>query len=165
MRCAPTGVAAFLISGYTINALFRIPVMSAYAQLDPLNATGRQHIQAVFKHIRYLIIDEKSMVSLHMLTSIHSRCSQIWPSQAHLPFAGLNVILSGDYYQLPHVRRQALFNHSSRKDPFKVHSQHLYQAFKKTVVLDTVLRQQGKAQARFRDALQRLRTSGSTQNN
>jgi ATP-dependent DNA helicase PIF1 len=164
MRCAPTGVAAFLISGYTINALFRIPVMSTYAQLDPLNATGRQHIQAVFKHIRYLIIDEKSMVSLHMLTSIHNRCGQIWPSQAHLPFAGLNVILSGDYYQLPPVGRRALFDHSSRKDPFEVHGQHLYRAFKKTVVLDTVLRQQGEAQARFRDALQRLRTGGSTQN-
>lgn len=164
LRCAPTGVAAFLIAGRTINSVFRIPILPPHGRLDPLSATGRQHLQAVFKHIRYIIIDEKSMVSLTMLSFIHTRCGEVWPTKAHLPFSGINIVLSGDFYQLPPVARRALYDTSPGKKDIEAHGQFLYRQFRKTIILDTIMRQQGGAQARFRDALQRLRVGESTQN-
>ena len=74
LRCAPTGVAAYLISGRTLNSVFRIPITVKHGMLEPLSVTGRQQLQAIFQGLRYLIIDEKSMVSLQMLGWIHSRC-------------------------------------------------------------------------------------------
>jgi ATP-dependent DNA helicase PIF1 len=162
IRCAPTGVAAYLISGKTINTIFRIPISKSAQPLEPLSATGRQSIQATFAGVHYLVIDEKSMVSLTMLSWIHSRCCEIWPHQGNLLFGGLSIILSGDFYQLPPVGRRPLYDLSPGRSLLEAHGRQLYQAFNKTVVLTTVMRQQGEEQAAFRVALQNLRKGCST---
>ena len=163
LRCAPTGVAAYLISGRTLNSVFRIPITVKYGALEPLSATGRQQLQSVFRHLRYLIIDEKSMVSLQMLGWIHSRCIEAVPDQSELPFSGLNVVLSGDFCQLPPVARRPLFD-CCRGSTIELEGRRQYLNFIKTIQLDVVVRQEGTAQAGFRNALGRLRVGASTQN-
>ncbi|KAJ5143809.1 uncharacterized protein N7515_002596 [Penicillium bovifimosum] len=66
--------------------------------------------------VRYLIIDEKSMIGLQMLYWIDRRCQQIFLDRREEPFAGLNIILAGDFFQLPPVPRKALF--TPAKQPF-----------------------------------------------
>jgi hypothetical protein len=61
-------------------------------------------------HIKYLIVDEKSM-----LYFLYARCQEIFPGSADLLFGGLNVILFGDIYQLPPVGQIALYNYSARR--------------------------------------------------
>src|SRR5947209_724156 len=104
------------------------------------------------------------MVSLQMLAWIHMRCREARPEKADLPFAGLNIILSGDFCQLPPVARRALYNSTSSAKPLEAHGYRLYRLFNRTIELDTVMHQQGDAQARFREALQRLRVGKPTVN-
>lgn len=56
---APTGVAAFNIDGYTLHSLFNLPTKGEFKELY-----GQQlHlIQQSFSAVRYIIIDEMSMV-------------------------------------------------------------------------------------------------------
>jgi ATP-dependent DNA helicase PIF1 len=101
VRCAPTGVAAFNINGKTIHSLFRIILRQ---RDDATLADGRlRDMQTELRSVRYIIIDEKSMLSLHMITAIDKRCRAALPENKNIPFAGLNVVICGDFAQLPPV--------------------------------------------------------------
>ena len=163
MRCAPTGVAAFLISGRTINSIFRIPIVQKYGTLPLLEGAGLAQLQAQLRGVKYIVIDEKSMVGLTMLSWIHARCAQAFPGSDE-DFGGISIILSGDFGQLPPVGRRPLFDRTKQKCHVETHGQHLYNQFNKTIVLDVIMRQQGDSQAQFRDALGRLRDGESTAN-
>ena len=56
---APTGVAAFNVDGYNLHSLLRLPVKGDFKQLE---GNRLQTIQQFMTSIRYLIIDEMSMV-------------------------------------------------------------------------------------------------------
>lgn len=62
------------------------------------------------KYIKYIFIDEKSMMSLKMLSFLDQRLRQIRPDQANVAFAGFGLVIWGDYFQLPPVRALALYN-------------------------------------------------------
>jgi ATP-dependent DNA helicase PIF1 len=68
LRCAPTGVSANLINGRTIHSLFNIPILPKGGTLEPLLAAAKQQMQAAFKGVKYVIIDEKSIISLAVLS-------------------------------------------------------------------------------------------------
>jgi ATP-dependent DNA helicase PIF1 len=164
VRCAPTGVSAHLINGRTIHSQFTIPILPRNGQLEALTASARQQLQAVFQHVKYVIIDEKSMIGLSVLSWVHTRCGEAFPVKASFPFAGLNMILAGDFWQLPPVGRKALFNLSTKRTLVDDYGAKLYRKyFNKTVELDTIMRQVGDSQKPFRDALSRLRRGNSTQ--
>jgi hypothetical protein len=61
VRAAPTGIAANNIAGYTLHSLFRLPVQSEFT---PLSTGNVGTLQARLKNKLYLIINEKSMISL-----------------------------------------------------------------------------------------------------
>ncbi|EFQ95604.1 hypothetical protein PTT_05908 [Pyrenophora teres f. teres 0-1] len=69
--------------------------------------------------------------------------------QLNLPFAGVNVILVGDFYQLPPVAEKSLFNTTKTQNPNQLLGQALYRLFNQTITLDVVKRQQ----ASFEDAI------------
>jgi ATP-dependent DNA helicase PIF1 len=129
-----------------------------------LSSAAKQAIQADFSGVHYIVIDEKSMVSLRMLAWIHARCLEIWPHQADHPFAGVSIILSGDFYQLPPVAKKPLYNTARLKSVDETYGQYLYKLFSRTIILDVVMRQQGGQQSTFRSVLGRLRVGKSTQN-
>ncbi|KAJ5576069.1 hypothetical protein N7535_002995 [Penicillium sp. DV-2018c] len=78
----------------TLHSLFRLPVPlpNKYQELP---ATKVRDMQELFSNVRYLIVDEKSMIGLQMLYWIDRRCHQIFPDRRDEPFAGLNIILAG----------------------------------------------------------------------
>ena len=79
---------------------------------------------------------------------------------SHLPFRGLNVLLCGDFFQLPPVGGKPLYTRSYTSiDAIKGHQ--LYQAFNRTIRLVQVMRQRGEdhISVQFRQALGELRTS------
>jgi ATP-dependent DNA helicase PIF1 len=162
-RCAPTGVAAYLISGRTLHSTFRIPLQPRGGVLPPLPPAALQQIQAQFQYIRYLVIDEKSMVGLSMLSWVHVRCCEVFPQQRDLPFAGLSIILAGDFCQLPPVAKRPLFDNTRTPNLADSEGRRLYLKFNRTIVLDVVMRQLGAAQAAFRDTLGRIRVEEPTQ--
>ena len=52
---------------------------------------------------KVLIIDEVSMLHAHQLDIVNSICKRF--KEPFLPFGGLQVILCGDFFQLPPVTR------------------------------------------------------------
>jgi hypothetical protein len=158
---APIGVAANAISGRTLRTLFQLPVKLK----KPCELTGvsLNNLQLRLRHCRYLIIDEKSMISPRMLETIDSRCRQVFPTTKDQNFGGLNIILFGDFAQLPPVLDKPLFTDVELSNLHEVRGRTLYKAFDKTVELDQVIRQQGDEEAEFREILNALRQHRLTQ--
>ena len=156
-RAAPTGIAAFNIVGKTLHSLLRLPVKG---KRSDLSVATLQSLQAMFQDCRFLIIDEKSMIDIKMLSLIDDRLRAILPAGSHLPFSGVNVLLCGDFFQLPPVGGQPLYSlKHSHIDAIKGHQ--LYRMFDRTIRLTQVMRQQGEddISTRFRLALSELRVS------
>jgi hypothetical protein len=154
-RAAPTGIAAFNIVGKTLHSLLRLPVKG---KKSDLSVATLQALQALFKDCRFLIIDEKSMIDIKMLSLIDDRLRAILPASSDQHFGGVNVLLCGDFFQLPPVGGKPLFSRSHMQvDAIK--GSQLYQAFDRTIRLIQVMRQQGddEISTRFRLALSELR--------
>ena len=156
-RAAPIGIAAFNIIGKTLHSLLRLLVKTKKTDLSPGTL---QSLQAFFSSCWFLIINEKSMIDLKTLSLIDDRLRAIFPASSDQPFGGLNVLLCGDFFQLPPVGGKPLFSRSATQvDAIKGHQ--LYQAFDRTLRLTQIMRQQGEddISARFRVALSELRAS------
>ncbi|XP_044717313.1 PIF1-like helicase domain-containing protein [Hirsutella rhossiliensis] len=136
-RVAPTGVASNQIQGSTIHSLLRLPVGGPFTDLPPTDAAA---LQSRLRHVKYLVIDEKSMLGLEQLARIDSRLRQAFPQRKVEFFGGVSVLLVGDFFQLPPVRK----------------GQVAYRLFDRTVFLITVQRQVGDDQAQFRQAFNRV---------
>ena len=72
--------------------------------MNPDEMKGQQlkMIQNKFKRIKYLIVDEYSMVGALMLNKIDRRLRQA-TGKAQQLFGGISIILAGDFKQLPPV--------------------------------------------------------------
>ena len=157
VRAAPTGVAAFNINGRTTYTLLKLPVRRTYA---PLPVASLTPLQEKFKDVHYLVLDEKSMIGCAHLYWIDQRLRQIYPSRADEPFGGLNILLAGDFYQLPPVGQVPLYQHLRPSINHEIHmGRAAYLAIKQTVVLDQIMRQGGDdpESCAFRLVLKELR--------
>jgi ATP-dependent DNA helicase PIF1 len=163
VRSAPTGVAANNINGSTLHSLLRLPVSKAQ-ELEPLVNSSLTNLQNKLRQFRYLILDEKSMIGLRQLAFVDQRLRQAFPQSAHQYFGGMNVLLLGDFFQLPPVAEKALYSNddNARLRTAELAGRNAYRAFSKTVELKEVVRQQGEDQASFREALDGLRFNNPT---
>lgn len=108
---APTGAAAILIGGYTIHSLVSLP------QREGVNL---QELAKMWVGVKYVIIDEVSMVGAALLQQISARLQHAKGGTADaedLPFGGVNVIFTGDFGQLKPVGEYALYNHDLVRHP------------------------------------------------
>ncbi|KAG7423637.1 ATP-dependent DNA helicase PIF1 [Fusarium oxysporum f. sp. raphani] len=140
--------------GTTLHSLLRLPVDRAFTELSPADANA---IQKKLRDVRYLVIDEKSMLGLRQLSWVDKRLRQVFPGRAADFFGGMSIILVGDFFQLPPVANKPLYFDGPLKDLHEVSGQAAYRAFNHTVFLKKVERQQGDDQAGFRLALEELR--------
>lgn len=100
----PTGISAVVIGGTTLHKL----VMWS----DSRRKKNFRDLREFWAPVRYLIVDEISMVSARFLSVISSRLQQArgeYPDQARQPFGGLNIIFMGDFGQLRPVKSQSVF--------------------------------------------------------
>ncbi|KAL3955881.1 hypothetical protein ACCO45_009900 [Purpureocillium lilacinum] len=153
-RAAPTGVASNQIMGTTLHSLLRLPVDRAFTELSSADANA---LQKKLRDVRYLVIDEKSMLGLRQLSWIDKRLRQVFPARAAEFFGGMSIILVCDFFQLPPIANKPLYFDGPLKDLQEVSGQTAYRAFSHTVFLEKAQRQQGDGQAGFRLALDELR--------
>ena len=152
-RAAPNGVAGNQISGTTLHSLLRLPIDNSFKELAPVD---KRHLQQKLKNIKYLVIDEKSMLGLRQLW-IDTRLREALPDRNDEFFGGLNILYVGDFFQLPIVLQKPLF-YDKEVRGVEMKGRNAYRQFRKTVLLKTVQRQRGETQAGFRKALEELRT-------
>lgn len=100
---APTGVAARHLKGQTLHSYFRINPKDIYADLMP---DTRRQLFRKFRTADVFVIDEISMVRADIFDRISDLLCDVLDSS--LAFAGKQVILVGDLYQLPPVVKQQL---------------------------------------------------------
>ena len=90
---APTGVAAFNISGMTIHSALGF---NAYS--EELSSSKQNSMSLLLKGLQVLIIDEISMVSSQTLLKINNNLQRIKGNRK--PFGNVSVICVGDLFQL-----------------------------------------------------------------
>ena len=153
---APTGTAAFQVSGSTIHSSLQLPVPAPKKDPAP-TLTGDQlaRLQRDFKGCQILVIDEMSMLSPLRLYQIDRRLREAKPEFAQCMFGGMSVVLMGDYAQLPPVMDKSLFE-QVLPDSFAADGKMAYNQFNDVIVLDTIMRQQGEGQKFFRGCLTHL---------
>lgn len=100
---APTGVAARLVNGKTIHSAFALGIETGRATVyRQMTGQRLEDMRRKWRHIRWLIIDEISMVSYEVLRSIHLRLQELKNCQDI--FGGINIVVFGDIMQLSPVK-------------------------------------------------------------
>lgn len=98
---ASTGIAATHISGRTIHSWSGIGIKEDLTKADISNIRKKDYITARIKSSRVLIIDEISMLSARTFSLVDLVCRKVRKSQE--PFGGIQVVLVGDFFQLPPI--------------------------------------------------------------
>jgi ATP-dependent DNA helicase PIF1 len=159
---APTGLAALNISGRTLHSIFRLPVSSGIVDPTFNKFPNDDRVLAFIKYqVKHLIIDEVSMVRADMFDFIDRLMR--FAKGNDKPFGGAQVIVIGDFFQLPPVvKREEVpqLRNVGYSSPFIFSSQIFQQNFK-VMVLDEVLRQKGDPD--FIDLLNSARTGEVTE--
>ena len=107
-------MAAFNIGGSTLHSALKLPVEdghsheSATSKYKALGGEALQDARQAWRDVRYLVIDDISMVSSTMLMYAIKRLKEI--TSKHEAFGGLSVITVGDFYQLPPVKAPFVFH-------------------------------------------------------
>ncbi len=100
---ASTGIAATHMHGMTIHGWSGIGIKENLTLHDLEALEDKSYLWKRFDAARVLIIDEISMLHAYRLDMVDVVCRKF--KRKDIPFGGLQVILSGDLFQLPPVNR------------------------------------------------------------
>jgi nucleoside-triphosphatase THEP1 len=98
---ASTGIAATHIGGMTIHSWSGIGIKKNLDKYDLDKIATSEYISKRVRRTRVLIIDEISMLSTNTLDMVDMVCREI--NQNEEPFGGIQVVLVGDFFQLPPI--------------------------------------------------------------
>jgi hypothetical protein len=107
---ASTGIAATHIGGMTIHSWSGIGVKQMLSSQDLKRISGNKRVADRIRNAHVLVIDETSMLSARTFALVEMACRAVRGGID--PFGGLQVILVGDFFQLPPVVRKQEY------DPF-----------------------------------------------
>lgn len=100
---ASTGIAATHIGGTTIHSWSGLGIRDEVTDKDKRWLVENQRLLKRYNNIDILIIDEVSMIHGKRLDMVNQVCK--WLRGSDKPFGGLQVILTGDLFQLPPISR------------------------------------------------------------
>jgi ATP-dependent exoDNAse (exonuclease V) alpha subunit len=151
---APTGIAAVNIRGATIHSFFQIKP-GVFSDIEPLKSDKKRR---VLRNLRTIVIDEISMVRSDLLEAIDKRMREVATGKDHAkPFGGVQLIVVGDFYQLPPVvqgKNEEAYLSMRYGGPFAFQSKVWAEAGFETIELQTIHRQSDSA---FVDVLNKVR--------
>ena len=98
---APTGLAAVNVGGQTIHSFFGLP-----PRLVRPDDIRRSRNGALMRKLRFLVIDEVSMVRSDLMWAI-DQSLRINRGRPREPFGGVRLVMFGDLHQLPPVVQEA----------------------------------------------------------
>lgn len=100
---APTGIAALNIGGATAHKTFGLPITICTKDDWQPDDGFIEMFNCFDDHVDTIIIDEISMLRADGFITIDRKLKRARPTKANLPFGGIQVIIVGDFYQLPPV--------------------------------------------------------------
>lgn len=133
---ASTGIAATHLGGTTIHSWAGIGIKDYLSPQDIDNLQQKEHLYKRFRMTDVLIIDEISMLHSYRLDMVDAVLRSFL--QTNQPFGGIQIILAGDFFQLPPINRGVVTGKSSN---FAFESYVWEQMGLQICYLDTVYRQ------------------------
>ncbi len=100
---ASTGIAATHIGGTTIHSWSGLGIRDSISERDEKWLKENDRLLKRYNNIDVLIIDEVSMIHGARLDMINQVCK--WLRQSDDAFGGIQVVLTGDLFQLPPINR------------------------------------------------------------
>lgn len=100
---ASTGIAATHIGGTTIHSWSGLGIRDEVTDGDAKWIKENDRLLKRYNNTDILIIDEASMLHGKRLDMLNQVCK--WLRESEEPFGGLQVILTGDLFQLPPINR------------------------------------------------------------
>lgn len=100
---ASTGIAATHVGGVTIHSWAGIGIKEDLNQAELQALEDKKYLHKRFKTTKVLVIDEISMLSGDTLDLVNKVCKQF--KHDTRPFGGMQVVLVGDFFQLPPISR------------------------------------------------------------
>ena len=174
---APTGNAAANIGGSTYHSLLgiRIDEKDGHGEHIKNEAALIAEAKTKLKGVEYILVDEISMVSSREFYSICARLSEIL-NKPDIVFGGVNMIVAGDFAQLPPVAGHPLYHQftnfsmdSKQKeyDQLSLLGLLYWHQFTTVVILKENMRQktQSSEDAKLRNCLENMRYGSCTQEN
>ena len=104
-----------------MHRAFKLPVeRGGVRRFRPLEGEILTTFRDQYKRLRWIIIDEISMLSSENFNMIHKRILELFPSdnEGAKPFGGLNALLFGDLYQLMPVNGHWAFKQPVINEPY-----------------------------------------------
>ncbi len=149
---APTGVAALQLGGQTIHSFFGIPPRL----FNPDEVKPRPHVRRLLKKLDRVVIDEISMVRSDLVDAIDISLRTARNSRE--PFGGVQMVLVGDFLQLPPVVPRAeeeMLGRMGYAGPFAFHAKALADLPVSVAPFATVHRQSERDFIAMLDAIRR----------
>ncbi len=112
---ASTGIAATHIGGMTIHSWSGIGIKDKLSNSELRAIATNDYVQKRINKAKILIIDEISMLPPETLQMIDAICKKIKGNLQ--PFGGVQVVLVGDFFQLPPVNKK-IINENSQENLF-----------------------------------------------
>lgn len=98
---ASTGIAATHLNGSTIHSWSGIGIQGGLTDHDLMRIAENKNQAAKIQNAKVLIIDEISMLHSYRLDLVNRVCKYLRLNPE--PFGGLQVVLCGDFFQLPPI--------------------------------------------------------------
>lgn len=100
---ATTGIAATHLNGLTIHSWSGLGIKDTLTKKDFDSLLKKRHLRKNILNADVLIIDEISMLHAHQLDLVNQICQAFRKNLE--PFGGLQIIMSGDFFQLPPISK------------------------------------------------------------
>ena len=101
---ASTGIAATHMNGMTIHTWAGIGIKDVLTDNDLKNMKERKYLKEHLENAQVLIIDEISMLHAKQLNLVNKVLKYFKESDE--PFGGIQIIVAGDFFQLPPVGKK-----------------------------------------------------------
>ena len=157
LLCAPTGTAAVNIRGQTLHTAFGFTWGDDHLSLsDKVRDTKR----ALFKNLKFLIIDEISMVKADLLYQIDLRLREI-KMKPDAIFGGVALFVFGDVMQLKPVKGVYIWCKPKNADFF--HTFSLQSHWEQFAIVSLVENHRQEGDKEYAEILNRIRVGESTE--
>jgi len=103
-----TGSSALNANGRTIHSGLRLVFDNVNRDVVDLKGESLHLFQEKNKNMKFLVLEEYSMIGTRLFNIINRRCMQMKSNTE--PFGGLRVFMFGDLFQLPPVGDTPLYN-------------------------------------------------------
>jgi len=104
---ASTGIAATHLNGRTIHSWSGMGIEKSMTDKQIKKVIRRAEVKDRIKNSQVLIIDEISMLDADCLDLVDKICKVV--RNPFTPFGGIQIVLCGDFFQLPPVNNDSIF--------------------------------------------------------